>query len=127
MTTNRPLYSDTELFLLIQSKERKQFEIIYDTYSPIIYGFMIHSGLSEKYSEDILQQTFIAMWNHSVPMPSNHKMSFLNWIFYLTTDSIKTYLQTNNRTFIINYKSYASISVEFTDVSDSPSVHVCIA
>ena len=121
MITNRPLYSDNELFLFVQSKTRKHFNIIYDHYSSIVYGFLLHSGLPEKYATDILEQTFVTAWNSSIPTPSHPKISFLSWILRLAIDSTKNYLIENNRRFIINYKNYFSIHVEFTDALN-PSV-----
>ncbi|KFE97542.1 hypothetical protein IX39_19910 [Chryseobacterium formosense] len=116
MTNHRPAYSDNELFIFLISRERKHFEVIYTLYSPVIYGFLIRLGLAEKYSEDILQQTFITIWNKPVPIVSNNKLSFLSWIVQITIESTKKYLENKGRKFIIHQKSYPSVSIEFTDV-----------
>lgn len=115
MDTKKVKYSDQELFFFIKSKKRSEFEYIYDIYSPILYGFLLNSGLSEKYSADVLQNTFSKIWSNTISIPAREN-NFLKWILNMTIESVKDYLQNNHRKFSIKIKNCAAISIEFTDV-----------
>ncbi|MCX8525537.1 hypothetical protein OF897_16615 [Chryseobacterium formosus] len=118
-------YSDTELFLLLKTRKIKEFTYIYDFYSPILYGFLLNSGLSEKYSSDILQEVFIKIWNKSSQLPTHN--NFLIWMLQITTENIRDYLQNNHRKFTIEVKNCAAISIKFTDVIEPALTNQSIA
>ncbi|MCX8524617.1 hypothetical protein OF897_11900 [Chryseobacterium formosus] len=107
-------YSETELFLLLKTGQTTEFNYIYDFYSPILYGFLLNSGLSEKYSTDILEKTFTKIWNNSRQLPIHN--NFLIWMLQITTENIRDYLQNHHRKFTIEVKNCAAISIKFTDV-----------
>lgn len=127
MTTEQSSYSDSQLFLFIQSGKKDDFELIYNKFSPIVYGFLIQSGLSERYSEELLQQTFVAIWSKSVNMTPNQSISFLTWILQITVECIKDYLETHGHQYIIHTENNAIFSVELTDDLQQTSLSVCIA
>lgn len=127
MSTEQPPYSDSELFLFIRSGKKKDFELVYNKFSPIVYGFLIYSGLSERYSEELLQQTFVAIWNKSVYTISNQNLSFLTWILQTTAECIIEYLESHGHQFIIHFKNNAMFSIEFTDDLQKTPSSVCIA
>ncbi|MCX8530773.1 RNA polymerase sigma factor [Chryseobacterium luquanense] len=118
-------YSDTELFLLLKTRETKYFNYIYDFYSPVLYGFLLNSGLSEKYSADILKETFVKIWNNPSELPSHN--NFLLWLLQITIENIKNYLQNHHRKFTIEIKNCAAISIKFTDVIEPALTNQSIA
>jgi len=44
------------------SNYRKQFECLYDAYSPKVYGFLLNQNYSETASEELLIKVFLKVW-----------------------------------------------------------------
>jgi len=68
-------YSDQELFLLIKNCQRNNFNYIYDSYSPLLYGLLVGAGLSKSYSCEILEQTFVNIWKNDTPICVSERLS----------------------------------------------------
>ncbi|MFY1045983.1 RNA polymerase sigma factor [Chryseobacterium sp. GP-SGM7] len=126
MNTEQIKYSDQDLFLFVKTERIEYFDYIYENYSPILYGFLLNSALSEKNSSDILQQTFVKLWTLKTEEISPGS-NFLCYLIKILMDTIKDYLQTNNRKFTINLKNSSSISIEFTDILQPQTVKHCSA
>ena len=60
---SRPVDESGLLNMLIQN-DQNAFRILYDLYSPRIYSRLLKLVKSEDLAEDLLQQTFINLWNH---------------------------------------------------------------
>ena len=85
------IYSNQQLFTFTASRQRKYFTIVYDYYSPLLYGFLVNAGLSEKYSSDILELTFIKMWNQET-LPSGD-ICYCTWMIKIAIKTISKYLE----------------------------------
>lgn len=114
MKNKRPKYSDVQLFFFIENGQKKHYDYIYDYYGPIVYGFLLNSGLSEKNSCEILQQIFVKVLSETVSK-ADIRISFLLWLIQITTESIKEYLKANNRGFTLSIKNNSVLSIQFTD------------
>jgi RNA polymerase sigma factor (sigma-70 family) len=56
-------YSEEELIQQIRQKDQKAFSYLYDNYSRALFG-AVHAIVNDKEeSEDILQKTFLKIWN----------------------------------------------------------------
>jgi RNA polymerase sigma factor (sigma-70 family) len=57
-------YSEEELIYLLQQKNQTAFAYLYDNYSPALNSAIIKMVDDAQLSEDILQETFVKIWNN---------------------------------------------------------------
>jgi RNA polymerase sigma-70 factor, ECF subfamily len=57
-------YSEEELIYLLQQKNQTAFAYLYDNYSPALNSVIIKMVDDAQLSEDILQETFVKIWNN---------------------------------------------------------------
>lgn len=75
-----------ELILLFQQKDPAAFEKIYDLYSEALYG-VINSVLhNAEVSEEVLQDSFVKMWNNADNYNST-KGRFFTWMLNIARNS----------------------------------------
>jgi RNA polymerase sigma factor (sigma-70 family) len=55
--------SEEELVYLLKIKDAAGLEYLYDHYSKALYNIILQVVQSEEYAEDVLQETFIKIWN----------------------------------------------------------------
>ncbi len=65
-----------ELGKLIEEKDKGVFAFIYDKYSAAIYGLILQKVSLRKDADEILYQTFIALFNEPSTVYSAHKSMF---------------------------------------------------
>lgn len=58
-------YTEEELVALLKSKSDKAFSIIYDSYSAALFGVISRIVPDEEQAADILQESFVKIWNKS--------------------------------------------------------------
>lgn len=54
---------EEELVQAIQRREKIAAEALYDMYSAALYGVIVRIVIQEELAEDVLQETFIKIWN----------------------------------------------------------------
>jgi RNA polymerase sigma-70 factor (ECF subfamily) len=88
-------FSQEELLLSIRKGNTAAFSILYDTYSPVIFAVINKSVADIKVSEDLLQRTFIKIWqNISNFDPS--KQRFLAWMLVIARSMTNETIQGQN-------------------------------
>jgi len=55
---------EEDLIALLSSQDRKGISILYDNYSDALYGVIHRIVLIDEIAEDVLQETFIKIWNN---------------------------------------------------------------
>ncbi len=55
-------YSESELVELLQQRNEKAFEYLYDHYSPALYGIVFSIVYDSEIANDVLQNVFINIW-----------------------------------------------------------------
>ncbi|MDP2415422.1 RNA polymerase sigma factor [Daejeonella sp.] len=55
--------SEDELVLALRNKEKAGAEALYDMYSSSLYGIIFRIVQHEEIAEDLLQDTFVRIWN----------------------------------------------------------------
>ena len=55
--------SEEELVLALQRREKIAAEALYDMYSASLFGVIVRIVNDEAIAEDILQDTFVKIWN----------------------------------------------------------------
>ncbi len=57
-------YSEEELVMLLKSKNEQAFAYLYDNYSAAINGVIFRMVDNVELAEDVLQETFVKIWNN---------------------------------------------------------------
>jgi RNA polymerase sigma factor (sigma-70 family) len=71
--------SEEELILALQRREKIAAEALYDMYSASLYGVIVRIVNDEAIAEDILQDTFVKIWN-SFSGYSTEKGRLFTWM-----------------------------------------------
>ncbi|HNP49634.1 MAG TPA: sigma-70 family RNA polymerase sigma factor, partial [Bacteroidia bacterium] len=56
--------TEEELIRLLSNREEKGIEILYDNYSAALYGVIHRIVQQDEIAEDVLQETFLKIWNN---------------------------------------------------------------
>ncbi len=56
--------SEEDLIQLLLAREAKGIEILYDNYSAALYGVIHRIIQNDEIAEDVLQETFLKIWNN---------------------------------------------------------------
>ena len=71
--------SEEELVLALRRREKIAAEALYDMYSASLYGVILRIVNDEALAEDILQETFVKIWQ-SFPSYSSDKGRLFTWM-----------------------------------------------
>jgi RNA polymerase sigma factor (sigma-70 family) len=87
------IIAEEDLISLLSIKNKRAIEILYDNYSSTAFGIIFRIVKDEKVSEDILQETFIRIWNNSWQYKSS-KGRLFTWIIniarHLAIDKLRS-------------------------------------
>lgn len=101
-----PPGNEKELFLQVAEGNEKAFEILFNTFLPKLYPFIIKFTRSETAAQEIVQETFIRVWL------SRDKLSEIEnpggWLFKVVSNECYSYL----RKSVLNNKFYNPITTE---------------
>ena len=72
-------YTDDELIGMLKNKQINAISILYDRYAPAIYGAILREIDNIQIAEEILQQTFINVWDNPTFQPRyiNHLLLYM--------------------------------------------------
>ena len=71
--------SEEELVLALRNREKIAIEALYDMYSSSLYGVILRIVIDTATAEDILQETFVKIWN-SFSGYSTEKGRLFTWM-----------------------------------------------
>ncbi|MFI2742407.1 RNA polymerase sigma factor [Zhouia sp. PK063] len=75
-----------DLILLIQKKDPKAFDHLYDMYSQSLYGVIYNIIKDKEEAEDVLQETFVKIWNN-LDNYDDSKGRFYTWVVNIARNS----------------------------------------
>ncbi|TJY66985.1 sigma-70 family RNA polymerase sigma factor [Sphingobacterium alkalisoli] len=52
------------LISLLQNKDQRAFNYLYDNYAGALYGVIIRIVRSKTYADEVIQDVFVKIWNH---------------------------------------------------------------
>lgn len=81
-----------EVIMGLKAKDKKAVEHLYDKYSPALYGLVFRMVHSEAVAQDILQDSFIKIWNNGASY-NEQKGSLFTWMIRITRNTTLNYLQ----------------------------------
>lgn len=65
MPTKILLAPEPELVALLKARDEKGLRMLYDHYSAALYGVILRIVIERETAEDVLQETFVKIWNNS--------------------------------------------------------------
>ena len=79
MSKNKISLSEEELILALSKQRKIAVEALYDMYSASLYGVISRIVIDTPTSEDVLQETFVKIWN-SFSSYSSEKGRLFTWM-----------------------------------------------
>ena len=79
MSKNKISLSEEELILALSKQQKIAVEALYDMYSASLYGVISRIVIDTPTSEDVLQETFVKIWN-SFSSYSSEKGRLFTWM-----------------------------------------------
>lgn len=86
-------YTEEDLVKALQAKDEHAFSYLYDNYSAAIYGVIFKMVEDKELAEDLLQETFVKIWNNFSNYNSSKGRLFtwmLNLCRNLTIDTFRS-------------------------------------
>jgi RNA polymerase sigma-70 factor (family 1) len=83
---NQAMHNERELLLLLTGGDENAFEEIYHMYSHRIYGNLIKLVKSEALAQELLQDTFIKVWEHKHSI--DPEQSFRAYLFSIAQNLV---------------------------------------
>ena len=86
-------YSEEELVYLLKGRDQSAFSYLYDNYSAALYGVIYKMLENRELAEDVLQESFLKIWNNFSNYDSVKGRLFtwmLNITRNLTIDTIRS-------------------------------------
>ena len=86
-------YSEEELVYLLKGRDQSAFSYLYDNYSAALYGVIYKMLENRELAEDVLQESFLKIWNNFSNYDSSKGRLFtwmLNITRNLTIDTIRS-------------------------------------
>jgi RNA polymerase sigma factor (sigma-70 family) len=85
-------YSEEELIVLLKGKNENGFHYLYDHYSGALYGIILRIVQSKEYTEEIIQDVFVKIWN-SIHQYDASKGRFYTWMINIARNTAIDYLK----------------------------------
>lgn len=104
-------YSEEELVFLLRQKDQQAFSYLYDNYAPALNGIIFRMVEDTGLAEDILQDTFVKIWNNFSSYDSS-KGRLFTWLLNLTKNITIDTLRSKG------YKKQSKISADENSVSN---------
>ncbi len=85
-------YSEEQLIVLLKQKNENGFHYLYDHYSGALYGVILRIVQSKDYTEEIIQDVFVKIWN-SIHQYDASKGRFYTWMINIARNTAIDYLK----------------------------------
>lgn len=91
-STIKTQYSEEQLIVLLKEKNENGFHYLYDHYSGALYGVILRIVQSKDYTEEIIQDVFVKIWN-SIQQYDSSKGRFYTWMINIARNTAIDYLK----------------------------------
>ncbi|RLJ32961.1 RNA polymerase sigma-70 factor (ECF subfamily) [Chryseobacterium sp. 7] len=85
-------YSEEELIVLLKEKNENGFHYLYEHYSGALYGIILRIVQSKEYTEEVIQDVFVKIWN-SIHQYDASKGRFYTWMINIARNTAIDYLK----------------------------------
>ncbi|RQO32231.1 RNA polymerase subunit sigma-70 [Taibaiella sp. KBW10] len=87
--------SEEELISLLQHKDEKAFNYLYDNYSGAIYGLILRIVISKEYAEEVIQDVFMKVWKN-IGQYDVSKGRLYTWMINISRNTAIDYLKSKS-------------------------------
>lgn len=111
----------------LRNQERPAFEQLYDSYSPALYGIVLRITNSQELAEDVLQDSFVKIWNNLTHYDMS-KGSIFTWMLNISRntaiDALRskkakaTTAMSDEVTYILEHSGAQTINTNIIGVKD---------
>lgn len=88
--------NDQLLIKQLQNQEEHALSKLYDKYSPAIFGVIIRMCKDEAQAQNLLQDTFMTVWEKSHQYDSK-KGKFYTWVYRIAKNKVLNFLRKSNQ------------------------------
>ncbi|MEO8762510.1 MAG: RNA polymerase sigma factor [Bacteroidia bacterium] len=88
-------YNEEELIAHLVSKDQKRFEAIYDYFAASIFGIIKQIVNSEEIAQDVLQESFVKIWNSSSSYSAD-KARLFTWVLNIARNTAIDHLRSKH-------------------------------
>lgn len=81
------MQDDTTLIKQLQEKDEQALSVLYDKYAGAIYTVILKMIREESKAKDLLQETFITVWEKSHQYDAN-KGKFYTWVYRIAKNKV---------------------------------------
>lgn len=125
MTTITTLFSDPELYSLLVKKDREGFDYLYDKYCSLLYGLTLQSSCLKEYSDEIIELTFINIYN-SIHLFQSQEIRLNIWIISVLIQTTKSYLDSKNISYTFIKGNFPLFSFKLPEEKTVPVHHYLV-
>lgn len=86
------MQDDKTLIIQLQNKDEMALSILYDKYSGALYGVILRMCKDEAQAQDLLQDTFMTIWNKSY-LYNPEKGRFYTWAYRIAKNITLNFLR----------------------------------
>ncbi|HLT88844.1 sigma-70 family RNA polymerase sigma factor [Sphingobacterium phlebotomi] len=111
----RSKLSDEKLVSTLNKGSVEAFRSLYDRYNRPVYANVLKMVRQPEYAEDILQEVFVALWEHRSTIKSNQSVG--GWLFVVSFNKATTFLKRKLKEsldYVEEYTDYEHILPEET-------------
>ncbi len=106
---------DKTLIKRLQQKDEQALSLLYDKYSGAIYSVILKMTRDEGVSQDLLQDTFMSVWNKSYQYDAD-KGRFYTWLYRIAKHKVLNYLRKPHNLIQTNDLSVHDIKDEVDEI-----------
>jgi len=116
---------EKELVRLLRQREKRGFSLLYDQYSPALYGVVRKIVRSEELAQDVLQDAFVKIWK-SIESYDSSKGTLFTWILNVARNTAIDRIRTQEFKQSLNAQSVtdASPQLDWQSASHLPVDHI---
>lgn len=104
--------ADNELVVLLQSGDRRAFEVIYRRYASLLFRYVADKLTRREDCEEIVQETFVWLWSHRQSL--DHVTELRPYLYGIVRHKVFNYIRHNGIR-----REYADHFLKFGSVVDN--------
>ena len=105
----------------LKKKDQEAFSKLYELYSAAIYGVILKICRSEELAQEVLQDTFLTVWNKS-DLYQEEKASFYTWMYRIARNKSLNAMRSSKKHIIQNENLGVYITEEGTEEDNSSAI-----
>lgn len=107
--------SESRLIERLLSSDEEAFKLAFEKYQPILFRAVLHSVRDEDTTHDIVQETFVRVWNHRASLQP--ELPLLAYLFRISRNLVRDHA----RHYAVRKKLEADIPRPSASVGDEPA------